>query len=176
MPRKNSGKSKRKGSTRKRGPGKSTKRLALISRVTNRRVSGESEREIAKNEGVHPSAVHRILSREEFRSIQAEGRSDVLRLVHRAAQVVEHHLKKKDLTAATETLKGTQVFVHRSQAEIALSQPATFGEFGYGAYSDKSREELEYVARFGHWPTPEQVEVKKETGYWPQELKDGEKQ
>ncbi len=96
----------------------------------------------------------------------------MLRLVHKAAQVVDHHLDKNDLTAATETLKGTQVFVHRSQSEIAMSQPATFGEFGYGAYSDKSREELEHVARFGRWPSEEEVHVKKETGYWPQELLD----
>ena len=173
MRRKRRKKTVRKRSTRKRG--RSVKNMAQAARVAQRILTGESQREAARNEGISKGAVQRILSREEFRSIQAEGRSDVLRLVHRAAQVVEHHLKKNDLTAATETLKGTQVFVHRSQTEIAMSQPATFGEFGYGAYSDRSREELEHVARFGHWPTPEQVEVKKETGYWPQELKDGEK-
>ena len=53
-----------------------------------------------------------------------------------------------------------------------MSQPATFGEFGYGAYSDKSSEELEHVARFGRWPTEQEVNVKKDTGYWPQELLD----
>ena len=146
--------------------------MARNARVAQRIVAGESQREAAKNEGISRSVVQRILSREEFRSIQAEGRSDVLRLVHKAAQVLDHHLDKNDLTAATETLKGTQVFVHRSQSEIAMSQPATFGEFGYGAYSDKSREELEHVLRFGHWPSEEEVHVKKETGYWPQELLD----
>ena len=140
--------------------------------MAQRTMLGESEREAAKNEGISKSSVHRILSRDEFRSIQAEGRSDVLRLVHKAAQVLDHHLDKNDLTAATETLKGTQVFVHRSQSEIAMSQPATFGEFGYGAYSDKSSEELEHVARFGRWPSEEEVHVKKDTGYWPQELPD----
>ena len=156
----------------RRKPGKSLKRRSRDARVASRAMTGESMRENAEHEGISKSQVHRILSREEFRSIQAEGRSDVVRLVHRAAKVVEHHLKKNDLTAATETLKGTQVFVHRSQAEIAMSQPATFGEFGYGAYSDKSREELEHVARFGRWPTEEEVHVKKDTGYWPQELLD----
>ena len=176
MPKKRTSKSKRKRSTRKRGPGKSVKRMALIARVTNRRVSGESEREIAKNEGVHPSTVHRILSREEFRSMQAEGRSDMVRHVHRAAKVVLHHLKKKDLTAALETLKGTQVLISRAQTEISLSQPAEYTEFGYAAYAKKGNEEMEFAVRFRRWPTEAEVEVKKDTGYWPQELADGEKQ
>ena len=140
--------------------------------MAQRTMLGESEREAAKNEGISKSSVHRILSREEFRSIQAEGRSSAVLLVHKAVRVVEHHLDKNDLTAGLETLKGTQVLVPRSQSEIALAQPATFTEWGYGAYSDKSREELEYVARFGRWPTEEEVHVKKETGYWPQELLD----
>ena len=160
----------------RRKPGKSLERRSLEARVAQRTMLGESEREAAKNEGISKSSVHRILSREEFRSMQAEGRSDVVRLVHKAAKVVDHHLDLQDLTAATETLKGTQVFVHRSQTEIALGQPASFGEFGYGAYSDKSREELEHVARFGRWPTEGEVNVKKDTGYWPQELIDNQDQ
>ncbi len=166
---------KRKKTKRKRSrarPGRSVKRMAQEARVAQRRMVGESEREIAKNESMSPSAVHRILSREEFRSIQAEGRSDVVRLVHKAAQVVEHHLDKKDLTAATETLKGTQVFVHRAQTEIALSQPAQYTEWGYAAYGERSNEELEFAVRFHHWPSEEEVAVKKDTGYWPQELLD----
>ncbi len=146
--------------------------MARAARVAQRIVTGESQREAAQNEGISRGAVQRILSRDEFRAIQAEGRSAAVQLVHKAIRVVDHHLDKNDLTAGLETLKGTQVLVHRSQTEIAMSQPATFGEFGYGAYSDRSREELEHVARFGRWPTEGEVNVKKDTGYWPQELLD----
>ena len=156
----------------RRKPGRSVKRMALEVRVAQRTMMGESQREAAKNEGISKSSVHRILSRDEFRAIQAEGRSAAVQMVHKAIRVVDHHLDKNDLTAGLETLKGTQVLVHRSQTEIAMSQPVTFGEFGYGAYSDRSREELEHVARFGRWPSEEEVHVKKDTGYWPQELLD----
>jgi hypothetical protein len=135
-------------------------------------MTGETMRENAEHEGISKSQVHRILSREEFRSIQAEGRSDVVRLVHKAARVVDHHLDKNDLTAATETLKGTQVFVHRAQTEISLSQPAQYTEFGYAAYASKGNEELEFAVRFRRWPSEAEVKVKKDTGYWPQELLD----
>ena len=66
--------------------------MARNARVAQRIVAGESQREAAKNEGISRSVVQRILSREEFRSIQAEGRSDVLRLVHKAAQVLDPSL------------------------------------------------------------------------------------
>jgi transposase len=174
MRKKRTKKPRQRRSTRKHGS--SLKNLARNARVAQRIVTGESQREAAKNEGISRSVVQRILSREEFRAIQAEGRSDVVRLVHKAAQGLEHHLKKKDLTACLETLKGTQILMPRTQTEISLSQPAEYTEFGYAAYAKKGNEELEFAVRFRRWPSEAEVEVKKDTGYWPQELTDGEKQ
>ena len=170
MRRKRRKRPKQKRSRARRG--RSLKRLAIEARVAQRRVVGESEREIARNEGLSPSAVHRILSREEFRTIQAEGRSAAVRLVHKAVQVVDHHLDKKDLTAGLETLKGTQVLVSRAQTDVALSQPAEYTEWGYAAYANRSNEELEFAVKFHHWPSEQEIAVKKDTGYWPQELLD----
>ncbi len=103
---------------------------------------------------------------------QAEARSAVVQRLHKALKGLDHHLDKKDLTAATETLKGTQVFVSRAQTDITLTQPAQYTEWGYAAYADKSNEEMEFAVKFHHWPNEHELEVKKDTGYWPQELLD----
>ncbi len=140
--------------------------------MTHRAMLGESEREAAKNEGISKSAVHRILSRDEFRAYQAEARSAVVQRLHKAVKGLDHHLDKKDLTACLETLKGTQILVPRAQTELALSQPATYTEWGYAAYGERTNEELEFAVKFHHWPSEEEIAVKKDTGYWPQELLD----
>ncbi len=157
---------------RRRGRSRSPKRLALEGRVLNRTIQGESTREAAKHEGVSKSAVHRILSRDEFRALQGEARSDVVQKLHKAVEGLDYHLGKKGLTAILETLKGTQILVPRAQTELALSQPAEYTEWGYADYAKRTNEELEFAVKFHHWPSEEEIAVKKDTGYWPQELLD----
>ncbi len=140
-------------------------------RILGRKMAGQSHRKIAREEGVGKNTVTRILSREEYKGMMAGYRSVVLEeLVPDAIRTLKHHLRKKSLSAGLRVLEGAQVLARGQKKDLIEHQPAKFGPFGYGNYTDRSREELEYVLRYNRWPSKEALAQKIETGYWPEEV------
>ncbi len=141
-----------------------------VKRILGRKMAGQSHRKIAREEGVSKNTVTRILSREEYQGLMAGYRSVVLEeLVPDAIRTLKHHLRKKSLTAGLRVLEGAQVLARGQKKDLIEHQPAKFGPFGYGNYTERSHEELEYVVRYGTWPSKEALAQKKETGIWPEE-------
>lgn len=86
-------------------------------RVMARRVNGESNRKIAREEAIDRETVNRILSQKEFVIMQAEQQSRLHRLGWKAIEVYEEALESDDLGLATATatkiLEGTGVLNRR---------------------------------------------------------------
>jgi len=142
-----------------------------VKRILGRKMAGQSHRKIAREEGIGKNTVTRILSREEYQGMMAGYRSVVLEeLVPDAIRTLKHHLRKKSLTAGLRVLEGAQVLARGQKKDLIEHQPAKFGPFGYGNYTERSHEELEHAARYGTWPSKEALAHKIETGYWPEEM------
>jgi hypothetical protein len=83
------------------------------TRVIERHLNGESNRRIAREEGIDRETVSRILSQKELVTMLAEQQSRLLRLAPKALDVYEEALGSDDLGLATATatkiLEGTGV-------------------------------------------------------------------
>jgi ribosomal protein S13 len=84
------------------------------SRIIARSIGGQSNREIATEEGIDRDTVSRVLSQDEVVEMKNSYRSRLLEMVPQAISVYEQLLNSKDervrATAATKLLEGLQVF------------------------------------------------------------------
>jgi hypothetical protein len=99
-------------------------------RVLVRHMSGASNREIARQEGIDRETVGRILSQQEVVSLIAQNQARLLSLVPKAIGVCEEALDSDDLRLATATatklLENLQV---PPEAEQRRQRILMFGEF-----------------------------------------------
>ena len=108
---------------RERGPYTSP---AVQTRVMDRRIRGESNRKIAREERIDRETVNRILSQAEYLAMISEQQSRLLRLSSKAIDVYEEALESDDLglavATATKILEGNGVLNKRGlQATIDQS-------------------------------------------------------
>jgi len=84
------------------------------SRIIARHVSGQSNREIAKEEGIDRDTVSQVLSQDEVVEMMQSYRSRLLEMLPKAITVYQQLLNSKServrATAATKLLEGLQVF------------------------------------------------------------------
>ena len=133
--------------------------------VLAKKIEGKSNRQIAREAGIHRETVAKILSQEEFRAAILEGRSRLIALIPASIQVYEDVLngrRSKDKVAvARHVLDGTQVMIPRSERIHHTS----FEEEA----EKRTTAELEFAAKQGRWPTDEEMIHYAETGRWPQD-------
>jgi len=84
------------------------------SRIIARHIGGQSNREIAKEEGIDRDTVSRVLSQGEVVELMKSYRSRLLEMLPKAITVYKQLLSSKDervrAAAATKLLEGLQVF------------------------------------------------------------------
>jgi len=98
--------------------------------VVVRRMQGKSKTAIGKSLGMARKTINRILGQGEYSQMVQMGRSRIALLIPKAVEVVGHHLNRKTtdkaVDVAIEILKGVQVLVPRSRADLAPAMPDEF--------------------------------------------------
>src|SRR5947207_11543129 len=88
------------------------KQARIIARSAYQNIS-----QIAKAEGVSRGTVYRIRNSAENAMMLQAFRDEVLNIVPSALKTLIYHVKKKNLTAAIETLYGARVLIQRHEVE-----------------------------------------------------------
>jgi len=100
----------------------SYKPKATQNRILAAKLLGKSNREIAREEGIDPHTVGRILSETEYQALVKIHRGKTAQLLPKALLAYEQTLDGYDpelrVRVATEVMKGTQTLVTRSDLEV----------------------------------------------------------
>jgi|GEM_PF-2368091 len=104
--------------TRPQRKGKMLTPKSVQDRVIARKMAGQSNRQIARQLGLHHGTVGKILSQAEVQMMLNEYRQCAIELVPKAIKVCSYRLDRKDGKIAVEVLKGTQVFVTEQDQNV----------------------------------------------------------
>jgi transposase len=116
------------------------------ARVLTRVVLGQSERQIAKEEGISRRTVYRIRSQSENAMLLQSFREMILDIVPDAIKGLAKLVKERDRQAIIETLKGSRVLIDRH--EVAHVQPVE---------EDYSYSRILFFGKYKRWPTDEEA-------------------
>ena len=150
--------------------------------VIERHVSGESNREIARQEGIGRDTVGRILSQQEVVQKIAQCRARLLDLAPRAIDVYEKALACDDMTLATATatklLEGTNVLsrdgIEETIARANKASPEAEGkENRLRIMAQAIDSGFTKAEKFGHPMHPKLEELKKEVDRGMEEERGG---
>jgi len=116
------------------------------ARVLTRVVLGQSERQIAKEEGISRGTVYRIRSQSENAMLLQSFREMILDIVPDAIKGLAKLVKERDRQAIIETLKGSRVLIDRHEVE-AIQPPV----------QDYSYSRIRFFGKYKRWPTDEEA-------------------
>lgn len=130
--------------------------------VVRQRLKGGKIQAIAQQLGVCRDTVRRILDKHEVAERVGRARSVLLESAEKMAErYTRIGLKGRPQHAAPvigKTLEGLQVLVPRRQEELGLMPDPM---------ANRERDELDYFALTGFWPSAEEREYRKVHGKWP---------
>jgi transposase len=116
------------------------------ARVLTRVVLGQSERQIAKEEGISRGTVYRIRSQSENAMLLQSFREMILDIVPDAIKGLAKLVKERDRQAIIETLKGSRVLIDRHEVATVQEPERTY---------DSAK--VAFYEKYGHWPTHEEA-------------------
>jgi transposase len=116
------------------------------ARVLTRVVLGQSERQIAKEEGISRGTVYRIRSQSENAMLLQSFREMILDIVPDAIKGLAKLVKERDRQAIIETLKGSRVLIDRHEVE---NIPPPVQDYSYSR--------ILFFGKYKRWPTDEEA-------------------
>jgi transposase len=116
------------------------------ARIIARHLSGQSDREIAKQEGVSRGTIYRIRSQSENAMLLQSFREMILDIVPDAIKGLAKLVKERDRQAIIETLKGSRVLIDRHEVATVQEPERTY---------DSAK--VAFYEKYGHWPTHEEA-------------------
>jgi len=137
---------KKKPSKRGQKKGRPYTPQAKQVRIMARHLAGQSDREIAKDEGVHRGTVSRIRNSTENAMLLQDFRNKVMDIVPKALKALAYHVGKKNLQATIETLYGARVLIQRHEVEKVEEPVRTY---------DLTR--AEFFVQHGRWPSEKEI-------------------
>jgi transposase-like protein len=127
------------------------------ARIIARHLSGQSDREIARQEGVSRGTVYRVRAQSENLMLLQSYRDMILDLVPASIKGLGKLIRRVDRQAIIETLYGSRVLIHRQEVEQV--QPPL---------QDHSYVKVEFYGKYHRWPTNEEmVEFEKTLPFTP---------
>lgn len=134
------------------GPKRPKSRMPIEKQamVLARAAMRESERDIAKAEGISRDAVRTILSSTDVNRLRWEAASIIANALPAVARKMVHVACKGDVTAGINLLKGLRVLNSREDEQA----PSTVTDL-----QRRSAGELEYFATHGRWPSEDGITV-----------------
>jgi hypothetical protein len=115
--------------------------------IIARHLSGQSDREITRQEGVSRGTVYRVRAQSENLMLVQSYREMILDLVPAAIKGLRKLIRKVDRQAIIETLYGTRVLIQRQEVEKVEEPVRTY------AYT-----RAEFFGKYGRWPRNEELE------------------
>jgi hypothetical protein len=112
-------------------------------------MAGQSQREIAREEGINRETVGRILSQPAFKAAIEQTQMALMDMRNDALASMRHNLKKRNVQATLGYFKGLQVFVSREK----ITHDGPVDELLDRAdVKGRSEQEIAYFIEHGKWP------------------------